>query len=163
MHSETPQRFIDDREDISIFMARVLVVCPECSRCAQLQTVDGKEFEHIKQLTCTACGFSKRWDIAFDLDAKGYNRTSYINLYKQFPLWLSTNFQGHELWFYNEQHMEYVERFIAATHRERRRDEKGGWKNSTIASRLPEWMQAAKNREKILHCIAKLKEKLPAK
>jgi hypothetical protein len=35
-----------------------------------------------------------------------------------------------------------------------------GWSNQALANRLPWWMKAAHNRDDILNCIEKLREKL---
>ena len=58
----------------------------------------------------------------------------------------------------NEEQLAYLESFIAAGLRERSRGTHG-WANSSYASRLPNWMKAAKNRADLLRCIGQLKAK----
>jgi hypothetical protein len=53
------------------------------------------------------------------------------------------------------------ESFVGAKHRERTRDPESGWRNKSLASRVPKWIQLAKNRAALLQAITKLKEKLP--
>jgi hypothetical protein len=59
------------------------------------------------------------------------------------------------LWALNEDHLSYLEEYVEATLRE-------AYPNSTMASRLPDWMKSAKNREDVLKCIRKLRGTLPA-
>jgi hypothetical protein len=61
----------------------------------------------------------------------------------------------------NEEQLAYVESFIAAGLRERRRGTHG-WANSSYISRLPDWTKSAKNRADLLRCIGRLKAKLAA-
>ena len=35
-----------------------------------------------------------------------------------------------------------------------------GWRNASLRSRLPKWMQVAKHRAEILRCAARLRERL---
>jgi hypothetical protein len=58
------------------------------------------------------------------------------------------------LWAYNAKHLDFLEGFVTAELRE-------AYPNQTLASRLPEWMKLAKNREEILKCIRKLRKTLP--
>jgi len=62
------------------------------------------------------------------------------------------------LWFYNEEHLNYIERFVRAVLRERKPHIDYGWNNSSMISRLPKWLKKAGNREEILKCIEKLKQ-----
>jgi hypothetical protein len=61
----------------------------------------------------------------------------------------------------NEEHLAYLESFIAAGLRERRRGAHG-WANSSYISRLPSWMKSAKNRAELLRCVNRLKARLTA-
>jgi len=74
-------------------------------------------------------------------------------------LWLSIECCGNRLWALNEDHLVWLEDFVAASLRERRRDPAHGWSNSSLASRLPRWITAAENRDMILKAIEKLKTK----
>jgi hypothetical protein len=59
------------------------------------------------------------------------------------------------LWALNEDHLDSLEDFVSAHMRE-------AYPNATMASRLPEWMKSAKNREDVLKCIRKLRATLPS-
>src|SRR5690606_16997538 len=73
------------------------------------------------------------------------------------PLWYSVHCLQGSIWAYNLEHLQVIENFIAATNRRR-----NGlpYKNNSIASRLPKWMSAAKNRALVLKCIRELKMKI---
>ncbi len=73
------------------------------------------------------------------------------------PLWLRFECCGAVLWAYNIEHLQYIERFVRADLRERVRDERHGWMNASLASRLPRWLKLAKNRETVLHAIQQLR------
>jgi hypothetical protein len=60
---------------------------------------------------------------------------------------------GQTLWAYNLGHLDFIEAFVTAELRERQPDDRYGWSNRSLFSRLPKWMQSAKNREQILKAI----------
>jgi hypothetical protein len=76
------------------------------------------------------------------------------------PLWLVTPCANDVLWAYNLRHLELIESYMAATLRERRQAATYGWPNSSLVSRLPKWVGAAKNRVQVLKAIARLKARL---
>ncbi len=77
-------------------------------------------------------------------------------------LWLRTPCCGEMLWAYNGRHLAELENYVLATHRKGipLSDTRAPIRNATIASRLPKWIIAAKNREEVLKGIARLREKL---
>ena len=58
--------------------------------------------------------------------------------------------------------LQYLQDFVSAKHRQRNPDS-DTWMNSSLASRLPKWLKAAKNREKILKAIEILKKNIASK
>jgi len=102
------------------------------------------------------CGYSKTW--TDNRLAIRPNQEWYFEL----PLWLSLPCCGQVLWAYNVQHLDFLEDFVRAKLRERARDETFGWSNKSLVSRLPKWIQSAKNRDAVLKCIARLRNKLAA-
>ena len=73
---------------------------------------------------------------------------------------------GELLWAANEQHLAYLESYIAASLRERpeavispmgRR-----WVGKGLSWQLPDWMKSAKHREEVVAVLAKLRATLPA-
>ncbi len=86
-----------------------------------------------------------------------------IDWYFHYPVWLATACCGETLWAYNEAHLDYLQAYVSATLRERAAPPQrtAAVRNTSLASRLPAWLSAAKNRARILAGIAKLRERLP--
>jgi hypothetical protein len=151
-------RYRDPGQSIDDFLDEILVVCPACGGCARTfrKDADRKDLFATRRLVCLACGASKeRAGREIAHARRGAPRDGYFGL----ALWLQTPCAGHTLWAYNRRHLEAVEAFIAARHRERVHDEKVGWQNRSLGSRLPKWLQSAK-RPVVLQAIARLKGKL---
>jgi hypothetical protein len=71
------------------------------------------------------------------------------------PLWLQTPCAGHVLWAWNEWHLDFMERYVAADLRERSPNI-----NRSLASRLPAWIKSAKHRDEVLKGIRRLRTQL---
>jgi hypothetical protein len=154
------QRFEDTGQSIYDFMDEILVVCPKCNGCARTFRIDSsnKDWFAPRRLVCASCGHTKDWvKRAIARQWQGEPRDDYFAL----PLWLQAPCAGETLWAYNRDHLAFIESFVGAKHRERTRDQESGWRNKSLASRVPKWMQSAKNRAAVLQAITKLKEKLP--
>ena len=148
------ERFKDSRERIYSFQDELLVRCPHCDSCAILRCIDPDKVDFFapRRFSCTACGSSKDW-------SKQKIESWYtVDDYLGYPLWLETSCCGETLWAYNLRHLEFIEAFVRAKLRERKPDELYGWSNRSLFSRLPKWIQSAKNREGILKAIAKIHE-----
>ena len=83
-----------------------------------------------------------------------------LDPYFRRPVWLSTPCCGEMLWAYNPAHLDFLAAFVGARIRERRRDPVHGWSNAAIASRLPAWLKAAKNRAAILEGVERLRRRV---
>ena len=154
---ETKIRFQDRGEHLYDCMDEFLVHCPACSGCARvLPTPDGDaELFSPRRLVCGACGRNGAWDpCAVYL---GVDHDPYFRL----PLWLSAPCCGETLWAYNARHLEFMTAYVRAELREKRLDAEGTLRNKTLANRLPRWMKLAKNREKVLRAMERLRERLP--
>ncbi|GAA4430819.1 hypothetical protein GCM10023148_35700 [Actinokineospora soli] len=77
--------------------------------------------------------------------------------FRGLELWLQIPFRGHVLWAYHEEHLDFLERYVAAAVRERQPN-----RNSSVASRLPAWIKSAKNRDDILRALARMRATLGA-
>ena len=75
--------------------------------------------------------------------------------YLRLPLQLQTRTRHGVLYAYNAAHLDWIEAFVAAPLRERRIDR--GMANRSIASRLPTWIKAAKNRDDVLRALGRLR------
>jgi hypothetical protein len=62
------------------------------------------------------------------------------------------------LFAYNADHLAWIKGFVAAGLRERRVG--NGMSNRSIASRLPAWSKAAKNREEVVRALTRLRRRL---
>lgn len=148
-----PKRFIDRDEYLSGFSDEFLVVCPRCSKCAKVEIDSVRQDASLgwrspRKVVCPGCAYSKIW--TGDSISTGDNRDWYFRL----PLWLQVPCCGEILWAYNVYHLNFLEDYVGSALRERRPN-----KNSALASRLPAWMKEAKNRDEILKCLRKLREK----
>ncbi len=144
-------RFRDVGETIYSFGDEFLIRCPRCQRRASVipwgesrSTLFGAH-----RAVCAHCGYVRDW------------KSDHITVggpadwYFHYPLWLETPCCGQTLWAYNEKHLTFLENYVVANLRERLPN-----RNKSLASRLPGWMQDAKNREEVLKGIARLRNKL---
>jgi len=120
------------------------VMCPRCNRFVGTD----RTILRLKRMHCTGCGWTKDTGAGRPWAAPKKDR--------RIRLWLETDFRGENLWAVNEQHLSYLEAYVAAGVRETTIPS-----NGTIASRLPAWIKSAKNREDLLRALAKLRVRLP--
>jgi len=132
----------------------VLVVCPKCDSKSSVVP----HGEGAVRCTCFSCGYTS---------TQSSNGRSFCwydenptDGYFGFNLWLQTDCIGNSLWAFNQKHLQFLESYVGANLRERTKDDKWGWSNSSLASRLPKWLKSAKNRDLILKAIHELKSKI---
>lgn len=150
--------FTDDHATTYTFMNEIWVECPQCQRGACNFRVDRTTTELFaaRRLACTHCGYSAQWQghsVASD-----FNAEHPLDPYFERPLWLHTPCCGERLWAMNEPHIDFLERFVAAKLRQGATD--GTYRNQSIASRLPKWIQAANNRDRVLEGLVRLRQRL---
>jgi hypothetical protein len=140
------------------FDGETLVVCPRCEGCATSRRSGAvKGMAAPRTLACPACGHSARWSAGGVVSRTSRSaRDEYFGL----PLWLRAPCDGHTLWAYNREHLEFIAAFVAAGLRERTRDPQRGWSNRSLASRLPRWIKLARHRDEVLRAVAKLRRRL---
>ena len=153
------EKFSDNGALVYDFGDEFLVVCPKCKGKAKVLSVEISSDELREKIfaprrfVCLNC--PHRAEYSGGGIAVGGN----FDWYFRFPLWLEISCCGGEtLWAYNEKHLEFIENCVAARLRERVPNI-----NKSLASRLPNWLKRAKNRDEILKAIGKLKEKLNGK
>ena len=128
-----------------------LVVCPKCQLKAFVTL-----YEDEVRLSCPSCGYNLA---KLDEGRKFYwNAENPTDGYFGVNLWLQTDCVGESIWAFNRRHLEYLEDFVSAKHRQRNPNN-DTWMNSSLASRLPKWLKSAKNRAQILKNIEVLKAK----
>lgn len=159
-------RFDENQLLLDEFATEFLVRCPRCQKQARVAVAPTEEF--VVRLTCSNCGNLQDWECTQpatrmwssdpDLYEKGViSIGSSVDWCFHLPLWLKTQCCGHELWAYNYEHLDWIENYVGAKLRERTQDEQTGWRNQSLASRLPKWIKDSKNREDILKAITKLR------
>jgi hypothetical protein len=111
------------------------------------------------RLTCTACGLVREDTLLY----KGWQPSALpaIDPIFKCDLWLQTSCCGETLWAFDLAHVEFLERYVGATQRkgipiQRTR---APIRNGTLASRLPQWMIDAHNREDVLRGLKRLRER----
>ena len=147
----------------------ILVICPSCSKQAVVKP--GKFLfrnsdESEVKVICTNCGYNKRLlekptSVLYasnnnTITGRYYVVGGAVDPFFYLPLWLKTDFDGHSLWAYNFEHLNFLRGHIEAKLRERNGQE---LVNKSFGSRLPKWMTSKKNREIILKKISELQNK----
>ena len=149
---------------LSAFINEIMVVCPNCKSKA---TVKSKpENRADTRLICTVCGLSKNWKGNASVycyshkwdEIDGILMGQPVDCYFKLPLWYTIDIKGNTLFAYNLEHLQFLRDFVEDKLRERRQNEYG-WSNQSLGSRLPKWLQSAKNRNVIIKKIDELKNK----
>ena len=96
-------------------------------------------------LRCRACGAVS--DAPISLSPRHGAFDPWFGL----PLWLQAPCCGEVLWAWNRGHLDFLRQYVTASLREREPN-----LNRSMASRLPRWIKAAKNRDEIVRCIERL-------
>ena len=139
------ERFSEESKGLYHFFYKVYVCCPICKKCAVICKKGSEKYDYFGDeiLTCSYCGYLREGKHIFQ------NSTD-------LSLWLKVNCCGEILWGLNYEHLDYLEKYIGAQLRERKKSE-NGWHNQSIESRIPKWMKDSNNREEVLKSIKKLK------
>ena len=151
-------RHIDDGTSIHDFTDLFLVQCPKCCERAEVRRVSAERTPRPWQarFCCVNCVTVRSSQLS------GWSENLPVDWIFHYPLWLQTDCCGQTLWAYNLDHLNFLESYIAAKLRVGLTASDAneiGYRNSTLASRLPAWMIQAKNRDEVLKGIEKLKIK----
>ena len=152
------ERFSDGGELIYEFGDEFFVVCPKCAGKAKILRFEKGSEKLSERLT------APRKLICLNCPHRAEKRGGAVSIgascdwYFGLPLWLQVECGVETLWAYNEKHLEFIEKYVAAKLRER-----APHVNKSLASRLPQWIVSAKNREEVLRAVGKLKGKLNGK
>jgi DNA-directed RNA polymerase subunit RPC12/RpoP len=149
------------------FIKDMYVVCPSCkSKAIILIPESGYIHKKAVKLTCSACGYNKRYDEKPDeilhasknkiITGKYVIIGGAIDPYFHIPLWLTIDCCDNILWAYNDEHLNFLQTHVEAKLRERSILD---MKNKSLSSRLPKWMTSKKNRQAVLKAITLLKQK----
>jgi hypothetical protein len=154
----TPQRFRDDGRSLFDGLDDIRVKCPKCGGAGLIARIDAAPTRikaHAfapRRFQCSACTHRVEWRGSAFMIAGAHDP------YLRLPLQLQTRTRHGVLYAYNAAHLDWIESFVAAGLRERRIDQ--GMANRSIASRLPAWVKAAKNRDDVLRALARLRRRL---
>lgn len=139
-------------------MDRLFVDCPRCGGLAIITLDEDGGTEEIgwaserhhggRRLACTAC---------FHQRGQGYSAWSAPTM--GLKLRLHGECRHGTLVAYNEAHLDYIEAYVRDPLR-REAVEPGGIRNQSIASRLPAWAKAGKNREEVVKLIERMRARL---
>lgn len=128
----------------------ILIECERCGKCATLRKFtfprDKKSVLRLGECSCLHCGH--QWTVPAE-----------SHFFTRGPLWLRMPCHKNVLWILNRPHLEFMEQFIGAELREERMEERS---SRRLSSALPRWMLAAKNRDDVVRCLKKLRDKLEA-
>lgn len=124
--------------------------CPACGRKLAFDREIRSGTTNVA-VHCNGCGRSSRHPVRFE---RWTDRPS-APQFRGLDLWLQTECAGYTLWALEETHLDFLERYVAATIREQ------ALGNSSLASRLPAWIKAARNRQTVLSGLVRLRAALP--
>lgn len=147
-------RFRDTQETLYDFTEEYLVVCPQCHSCARVRPLapEDRDFRAPRRVICLSCSYTKEWR------GKTVTLGSVTDAYFGLPLWLQIEVGDRTIWAHNLRHLQLIKSFVQATIRERHTDDRQGWRNQNVISRLPEWIKLAKNRKRVLKAIELLED-----
>ncbi|MEV8630727.1 hypothetical protein AB0395_03640 [Streptosporangium sp. NPDC051023] len=144
----------------------ILVRCPRCDGLAMVVLREGGPGHGLfapRRLLCPACGLGRDWDGdrigRYDAPEDPYFRL---------PLWLSSSCcGGRTLWAYGRRHLDLLEDYVAARHRERPFPSGDPGTPASAGARslvetLPAWIKSAKHRDEILRAVARMRATLDA-
>lgn len=134
------------------------VYCPDCGIRNELRKtgliIKPKEMVAMECVNCKAI-YSYKASITSYYQRLKRNDGLKTDPFLGYPLWLQTESCGKLFWAYNHEHLELIRTYVTAFLRERQ-------PNSylmTMEAKLPTFIKTAKNRERILASIEKMKNK----
>jgi len=142
------------------FAGKILVRCPDCFGRAELtKRLDRRGNIAGYRFVCPSCCHARQWPKKGANWFPGPAGGPFLPGF-ELNIWLQTPCCGSTLWAYNLAHVTFLENYVAATLRERRNHQWGWSRNSSLESRLPRWMQVAKNRLSVLKGLTQLRAML---
>lgn len=146
-----PNRFQDENKILSDFYGEVWVKCPQCNKKG-IATADYNKKE--ARLYCESCGYNKQTSTETSVFGIKGNWEMAAHGYFNAKLWLQYPFKNDVFYAYNNEHLHYLEQYIAAGLREHKNR-----RGFTLLEKLPKFYHEAKNRSALLRIIQKLKMK----
>lgn len=159
-------RFTGSESNAWTRLDEVLVRCPACRACAVIREASAAVAARkpgpgrLYRLICADCGHhDERREHTSVVERPRPAPDTPTDPVFELPYWLQTRCCGHVLWALNAGHLAVIEAYITAGLREdfyvgRVRETR------TTVARLPKWMVLARNREKVLRGLKRLRERL---
>jgi hypothetical protein len=119
--------------------------CYQCGRWLS-KSIPGPRHNFETILRCFGCGCEMLEQIQWNKSRQGF-----VDPYFGLPLKFIGVVKGHTFWAYNREHLAFMKSYVFATLRYRNPNQ-----NSSLISRLPEWLLSSKNRTAVLKAITKL-------
>lgn len=143
-------------EPVRQYIAYGSPYCNNCFEKFEFESQRLKERPEKYTTKCTHCNFQEEWkpkirEILQQPNDDGLKKDRWFNL----TLWFQKEVVGNVFWAYNVDHIQYLERYIEADLRERNSIINF---SASLVARLPKFVKAAKNRERLLKIIKKWKE-----
>jgi len=147
-----PLRCYDTRDCLCTFSDPILVRCSRCGHPGSLLLTakdrESRRWQSKRRFACEKCAYTFEWTPRTIVHGvRDWN--------KRLPLLLEIPCCGEVLWAFNEAHLNFINRYVSALLRERI-----GNINSSLASRLPQWINSAKNRGAVLRGVGRLQRLL---
>ncbi|MDP5200538.1 hypothetical protein [Flavobacterium sp. DG2-3] len=145
------------KEPVYLYIAYGKEYCNNCFEKFEYQSQPLKEKPLMYKTKCPHCDFQEEWKTkSYRIKEESKLDTGLVkDVWYNLSLWFQKEFDGSIFWAYNLDHIDYLERYIGADLRER--NSKANYTSSLVA-RLPQFVKAAKNREKLLKILKKWKE-----
>lgn len=130
--------------------------CMNCREPYEFRSQAFKKKPMLYKTKCPHCNFQEEGKpkVAEITEESKLNDGLMREWWYNLPLWFQKEFDNEIFWAYNPDHIDYLERYIGAGLRER--NSKANYTSSLVA-RLPKFVKAAKNREKLLKILKKWK------
>jgi len=128
--------------------------CPNCAFSVIKKIESVKTRKQAIKMSCPKCEASYAYKPRYIKKELFYRPKEGKDPFLSLPLWLTGNLKNKMLWAYNYEHLNYLEHYIGANIRSRH---SGAY--SSMLERLPSWVKARKNREKLIKVINKIKKK----
>jgi hypothetical protein len=127
--------------------------CGYCGSTLKNESRLVNKFQSKMKIFCKVCKQERIYQAKY---VKTYaNDKQATDPYFGMQLWLQTSVDDNILWAYNFEHLTYIKEYVEA----KLREAVAGGKYS-LAWKLPKFIKAAKNRQKILKAIKRLEKKV---
>lgn len=121
MEKSNNNRVFNSGENLDDFSREILVICPKCESCALIVPINTEDMNLFaaRRLICLKCAFFREWNEK--TIRRGSRENPATDGYFGEALWLQIACGNEILWAYNLMHLIFIENYVCAKLRERRR------------------------------------------